>query len=54
MPKVKTGHVAPGIPLARVKDRLSQVKGALVEAPLVRVHLGRSAVSSDLVPGLFD
>jgi phospholipase D1/2 len=37
VPKVKTGHVAPGISLARVKDRLSQVQGALVEAPLVRV-----------------
>jgi len=33
-PKVKHGHVAPGIPLAQVKDRLSQVRGALVECPL--------------------
>ncbi|KAJ3852821.1 phospholipase D [Lentinula lateritia] len=32
-PKTKTGHV-PGIPLQRVKDRLSKVKGALVEAPI--------------------
>ncbi|KXN92484.1 Phospholipase D1 [Leucoagaricus sp. SymC.cos] len=34
VPKNKTGHVAPGVTLERVKDRLSQVKGALVEAPL--------------------
>jgi len=34
VPKVKTGHVAPGIPLQRVKERLAQVKGSLVEAPL--------------------
>lgn len=34
IPKVKTGHVVPGIPLQRVKERLSQVKGALVECPL--------------------
>ncbi|KAF5392458.1 hypothetical protein D9757_002249 [Collybiopsis confluens] len=34
VPKVKTGHVAPDIPLSRVKERLSQVKGALVEAPI--------------------
>ncbi|EKM50988.1 uncharacterized protein PHACADRAFT_151417 [Phanerochaete carnosa HHB-10118-sp] len=30
----KTDHVVPDIPLARVKDRLSQVRGALVECPL--------------------
>ncbi|KAF9448692.1 phospholipase D/nuclease [Macrolepiota fuliginosa MF-IS2] len=34
VPKIKTGHVAPGVPLDRAKDKLSQVKGALVEAPL--------------------
>ncbi|KAJ7758051.1 hypothetical protein B0H16DRAFT_1885472 [Mycena metata] len=34
VPKVKTGHVVPGIPLDRVKKRLSEVKGALVECPL--------------------
>ncbi|CAA7264463.1 unnamed protein product [Cyclocybe aegerita] len=33
-PKVKTGHVAPGITLERLKTRLNQVKGALVECPL--------------------
>ncbi|KAF9557909.1 phospholipase D/nuclease [Agrocybe pediades] len=33
-PKVKTGHLVPGIPLERVKNRLSQVRGALVECPL--------------------
>lgn len=34
VPKIKTGHVAPGVTLDRVKERLSQVRGALVEAPL--------------------
>ncbi|KAJ7610187.1 hypothetical protein FB45DRAFT_337033 [Roridomyces roridus] len=34
VPKVKTGHVAPGVPLQRVKNRLAEVKGALVEAPI--------------------
>ncbi|KAJ3930150.1 MAG: phospholipase D [Lentinula lateritia] len=34
VPKTKTGHVVPDIPLQRVKDRLSKVKGALVEAPI--------------------
>ena len=37
VPKVKTGHVVPGVKLERLKQRLSQVKGALVEAPLVRL-----------------
>lgn len=32
---VKVDHVAPDVPLARIKDRLSQVRGALVECPLV-------------------
>lgn len=34
VPKVKTGHVVPGIGLRRVKERLAQVKGSLVEAPI--------------------
>ncbi|KAG6884869.1 hypothetical protein C0992_005680 [Termitomyces sp. T32_za158] len=34
VPKVKTGHVVPGIDLQRVKDRLAGVRGALVECPL--------------------
>ncbi|KAG2144421.1 uncharacterized protein EDB93DRAFT_1153427 [Suillus bovinus] len=34
LPKVKTGHVVPGIQLQRIKERLSQVRGALVECPL--------------------
>ncbi|KAF7797283.1 hypothetical protein EIP86_008478 [Pleurotus ostreatoroseus] len=34
VPKVKVDHVAPDVPLARVKDRLSQVKGQLVECPM--------------------
>ena len=36
LPKVKTGHVVPGVTLNRVKQRLSEVRGALVECPLVR------------------
>ncbi|KAF7304896.1 Phospholipase [Mycena kentingensis (nom. inval.)] len=34
VPKVKTGHVVPGVSLEHVKQRLAQVRGALVEAPL--------------------
>ncbi|KIJ62481.1 hypothetical protein HYDPIDRAFT_30440 [Hydnomerulius pinastri MD-312] len=34
VPKVKTGHVAPDIPLNRVKERLGQVQGSIVECPL--------------------
>ncbi|KAK2462177.1 hypothetical protein APHAL10511_005809 [Amanita phalloides] len=34
VPKVKTGHVVPGVTLERLKQRLSQVRGALVECPL--------------------
>jgi len=33
-PKVKVGHVVPGVPLHRVKERLALVRGSLVEAPL--------------------
>ncbi|THH14594.1 hypothetical protein EW146_g5764 [Bondarzewia mesenterica] len=33
VPKVKAGHVAPGVPLDLVKNRLARVRGALVEAP---------------------
>ncbi|KDR66935.1 hypothetical protein GALMADRAFT_258822 [Galerina marginata CBS 339.88] len=33
-PKVKTGHVVSDIPLDRVKTRLNQVRGSLVECPL--------------------
>jgi len=36
VPKVKTGHVVPGISLERVKQRLDQVRGSVVECPLVR------------------
>lgn len=35
MPKVLPGHVVPDITLERAKDRLSNVKGALVECPMV-------------------
>jgi len=34
VPKVKPGHVRPGVDIKRVKSRLSEVKGALVECPL--------------------
>jgi len=34
LPNVKSGHVVPDMPLQRVKDRLSEVRGHLVEAPL--------------------
>ncbi|EIW52191.1 phospholipase D/nuclease [Trametes versicolor FP-101664 SS1] len=34
VPKVMTGHVVPDIPLDRIKDRLSHVRGALVECPM--------------------
>ncbi|KAI9461871.1 hypothetical protein F5148DRAFT_1214478 [Russula earlei] len=33
-PKCKVGHVVPGVPLHRVKDRLALVRGSIVEAPL--------------------
>ncbi|KAF8737923.1 hypothetical protein AX14_012197 [Amanita brunnescens Koide BX004] len=45
VPKVKTGHVVPGITLDRVKQRLSQVTGALVECPLDFLIDERSLVS---------
>ena len=32
-----TDHVVPDIPFDRVKKQLSEVKGALVEAPLVSI-----------------
>ncbi|KAH7886577.1 hypothetical protein F5I97DRAFT_1807371 [Phlebopus sp. FC_14] len=34
VPKVKKGHVAPGVTLDRVKERLAKVKGSLVDCPL--------------------
>ncbi|KAL5521881.1 hypothetical protein ACEPAF_1725 [Sanghuangporus sanghuang] len=34
VPKVKIGHVVPGISLERAKERLSEVRGALVDSPL--------------------
>lgn len=33
-PKVKVGHVAPDVPLQRVKERLALVRGSIVEAPI--------------------
>ncbi|KAJ3482521.1 hypothetical protein NLI96_g6930 [Meripilus lineatus] len=34
VPKCKTDHVVPDVPLERIKDRLSQVKGSIVDCPL--------------------
>ncbi|KAG1734909.1 uncharacterized protein EDB91DRAFT_1056622 [Suillus paluster] len=34
VPKVKTGHVVPEIQLQRIKERLSHVRGSVVECPL--------------------
>ncbi|KAG8952526.1 hypothetical protein FRC00_006757, partial [Tulasnella sp. 408] len=34
VPQVKAGHVACDLPLAQIKERLSKVRGGLVEAPL--------------------
>ncbi|KAH7905548.1 hypothetical protein BJ138DRAFT_1130428 [Hygrophoropsis aurantiaca] len=34
VPKVKTGHVVPEVPLQRIKDRLALVRGSIVECPL--------------------
>ncbi|EJC99464.1 phospholipase D [Fomitiporia mediterranea MF3/22] len=34
VPKVKTGHVVPDVPLDRVKARLSEVRGSIVDCPL--------------------
>ncbi|PAV14831.1 phospholipase D nuclease [Pyrrhoderma noxium] len=34
LPKVKTGHLAPGVTLDRAKELLNGVRGALVDSPL--------------------
>lgn len=34
VPKTRVGHLAPGQDLERVRQRLSEVRGHLVEAPL--------------------
>jgi phospholipase D1/2 len=34
--KAQVGHVVPGVPLRRVKERLALVRGSIVEAQLVR------------------
>jgi phospholipase D1/2 len=38
-PQVKTGHVIPGVPLERVKQRLGEVRGTLVEMAVVGISL---------------
>jgi len=50
MPEVRVGHVVPGVPLHRVKERLALVRGSIVEAPLVRCHrlLSPSGVGSNI------
>lgn len=35
LPKVKTGHLIEGITVERAKQRLAEIRGALVESPLV-------------------
>lgn len=52
VPKVRTGHVAPGVTLDRVKQRLSQVRGQLVECPLVRRFACRAMFHADNATGL--
>jgi len=34
VPKVKVGHLLPNIPIDRVRERLNEVRGHLVDAPL--------------------
>jgi len=34
VPKVKVGHVVPDVPLSRIKERLAEVRGHLVDCPL--------------------
>ena len=51
VPNVMTGHVVPDVPLERVKQRLSEVRGALVECPMVRAApfvLGVRALVADV------
>jgi len=49
-PKGKVGHVAEGIPLSRVKDRLNLVRGALVECPLEFLVEEHDLVSGQFTP----
>jgi phospholipase D1/2 len=44
------GHVVPGLPLRRVKERLSLVRGSIVEAPLVRCPFDLHSIRSTLGP----
>lgn len=48
-----TGHVAPGVTLDQVKQRLSTVKGTLVECPLVSDIHFCSKLRSDPMPQEF-
>jgi phospholipase D1/2 len=47
VPKVKAGHVVPGIPLERVKKQLSEVMGALVDCPLVCASISLTRAFAD-------
>ncbi len=42
VPDVMTGHVVPDITLQRIKERLSEVRGALVECPMVCFRISSS------------
>ncbi len=58
IPKVMPGHVVPEMSLEHVKDRLSRVRGALVECPMVSAF-GRCCsfemdAELDSMIGLFD
>ena len=45
---MKTGHVAPGVPLSRVKKCLAQVKSSVVEAPvIISVRMARPELTID-------
>lgn len=54
LPKVKTGHVVPEIQLQRIKQRLSQVRGSVVECPLVRPRCSMRDWRSLVTPGFLD
>jgi hypothetical protein len=54
LPKVKTGHVVPEIQLQRIKERLSQVRGSVVECPLVRSRYYVRNWRSLVTPGFLD
>ena len=52
VPKVKTGHIAVDLPLEQVKERLSKIKGGLVEAPLNFLIEQHELVGADAWQGI--